>query len=204
MQTDFLASPWWVNLLILIPLVAYLAWRRTGLFLTGGNLLAAAAFGMAFGMVESTVVVYLRAASGLLPGYKESLSDAARLSANVYRQDQLMVQVPATLLTVEVVREAATMIMLLAVAFLAAKTLRERCAVFLWTFAAWDISYYAGLWCTIRWPASLGTPDVLFLIPVPWLSPVWFPVTVSALTMAAVVLVRRKTASEAPPQTGGA
>jgi hypothetical protein len=195
MQAEFFASPWWVNLLILIPPFAYFAWRRTGLSLTARTLMAAGAFGMAFGIAEAAVVVYLRAASGLLPGYKESLSEAGRLSANVYTQDQLMVQVPATLLTVEFVREAATIIMLLAVAFLAAKTLRTRCAVFLWTFGAWDIFYYVGLWCTIRWPASLGTPDVLFLIPVPWLSPVWFPVTVSALTMAAVVLGKQKTAS---------
>jgi len=32
----------------------------------------------------------------------------------------------------------------------------------------------------IRWPESLKTLDVLFLIPVPWVGPVWLPVTVSA------------------------
>jgi len=82
------------------------------------------------------------------------------------------------------------MIMLLSVALLAADSLRERCAVFLWAFAIWDIFYYAGLWATVRWPSSLLTPDVLFLIPVPWVAQVWFPLLVSALTMIAVVFAR--------------
>jgi hypothetical protein len=62
--------------------------------------------------------------------------------------------------------------------------------VFLWTFAIWDIVYYAALWATVRWPLSLRDPDILFLIPVPWLSPVWFPLLVSALALVAVLLVR--------------
>jgi len=41
--------------------------------------------------------------------------------------------------------------------------------VFLWAFAIWDIFYYAALWATVRWPLSLRDPDILFLIPVPWL-----------------------------------
>ncbi len=80
--------------------------------------------------------------------------------------------------------------MLLTVAFLTSSKSRARAAVFLWTFAIWDIVYYAALWATVRWPLSLNDPDVLFLIPVPWLSPVWFPLLVSALALAAVLLSR--------------
>lgn len=29
------------------------------------------------------------------------------------------------------------------------------------------------------WPPSLDTPDLLFLIPVPWVGPVWSPVAIS-------------------------
>jgi hypothetical protein len=77
--------------------------------------------------------------------------------------------------------------MLLSVALLTSTNSRARAAVFLWTFAIWDIVYYAALWATVRWPLSLSDPDVLFLIPVPWLSPVWFPLLVSALALAAVL-----------------
>lgn len=189
---QLLAQPWWVNLLILIPLVVYAVWRRQGICLAGKQLLLASIFGVAFGYVEAAVVAYLRAAMGLLPGYMGSLSDVARLSPVAYRQAQSVVQVPRSLMTLEVFREAATMIMLVAVALLSASRARERWALFLWTFAMWDISYYASLWATVRWPFSLMNQDVLFLIPVPWVSQVWFPVAVSGLTLLAISMVKRK------------
>jgi hypothetical protein len=43
----------------------------------------------------------------------------------------------------------------------------ERWALFLWMFAFWDIFYYLGHWLIIRWPPSVLTQDVLFLIPIP-------------------------------------
>jgi hypothetical protein len=95
-------------------------------------------------------------------------------------------------LIVEVLREAATILMLASVALLAATKVRERCAIFLWTFALWDVSYYTGLWAMIRWPASLNDLDLLFLIPVPWVAQVWFPLLVSALTLVVVALSRRR------------
>jgi hypothetical protein len=83
------------------------------------------------------------------------------------------------------------MLMLLAVAMLAARAVRERWAMFLWCFAIWDAAYYAGLWTTIRWPQSLATPDVLFLIPVPWIAQVWFPLLIDAAVVGAVLYRRR-------------
>jgi hypothetical protein len=89
-----------------------------------------------------------------------------------------------------VFREAATIVMLGSVALLTAAKLSSRAAVFLWTFAIWDITYYAVLWATVRWPLSLRDPDVLFLIPRPWISPVWYPLLVSALAILAVLFAR--------------
>ncbi|HUK87505.1 MAG TPA: hypothetical protein VLT85_07550, partial [Terriglobales bacterium] len=106
-------------------------------------------------------------------------------------QTQSVRELPPSLLAVEVLREAATLLMLLAVALLAARRLRERCAVFLWSFALWDLSYYAGLWATVRWPASLRETDILFLIPQPWIAQVWYPLLVSLLALLAVLLARR-------------
>lgn len=185
MRFQAFAQPWWVNLLILIPLLAYLAWRRKGLELTRRQLLILAAYGLAFGFVEASVVVYLRAAAGLLPGYQGTLADVQRSVAG-YDPSRSLNQFPQSLLTVESLREAATMIMLLSIAFLAAPRSRERWAVFLWTFALWDIAYYGGLWATVRWPSSLKELDVLFLIPVPWVAQVWYPLLVSGLTLLAV------------------
>jgi hypothetical protein len=46
------------------------------------------------------------------------------------------------------------------------------------------------LWATVRWPLSLRDPDVLFLIPRPWISPVWYPLLVSGLAILAVLFAR--------------
>jgi hypothetical protein len=194
MTVGLIAQPWWVNLVILAPLVAYWAWRRRGVPLTAQQLLISGIFAAAFGFLEASVVIYLRAAVGLLPGYHGTLADVVRLSKNAYQQSQSLSQFPASLLTLEVLREASTIIMLTTVALLTAAKPRARVAIFLWTFAIWDIFYYVSLWATVRWPASIRDGDVLFLIPVPWFSQVWFPLLVSSLAIATVLLTRSRTA----------
>ena len=186
------AQPWWVNLLIIIPATAYLLLRRKGQQLAWRRVLMITVFAAAFGFVEASVVVYLRVAFGLLPGYNTAtLAGLRRLSVD-YQQVQSMTQFPRSLLSIEVLREAATMVMLVSMGLLAGSNTRERWASFLWAFAVWDIAYYGGLWATLGWPRSLAEPDVLFLIPVPWLAQVWYPLLVSALTLLAVVLTKRK------------
>jgi hypothetical protein len=182
------ARPWWVNLLLLVPFLNLAVWRRRPLGLDLRRLSLAGAFAAAFGFVEAAVVVYLRVALGLTSGDKLLLQDVNRLSTTLAQQADAASQ---TLMHVEVAREAATMVMLVSVAMLAARALRDRWAAFLWMFAIWDIMYYLGLWATVRWPASLLDVDILFLIPVPWLSQVWFPVLVSGLCMVAVVIGRK-------------
>jgi hypothetical protein len=86
-------------------------------------------------------------------------------------------------------REAATIIMLLVIAFLVGDTWLEKGILFLWTFAFWDLFYYISLYLLIKWPPTLKTIDVLFLIPKPWIAPVWFPVGVSSLTIIVIVVL---------------
>jgi hypothetical protein len=190
-HSRLLAHPLWVNLLALVPLAPYFVWRGKGIQISRRQFLFATIFALAFGFVEAAVVVYLSAAAGLLPGYTGTLSDVQRLARETQQEAWSIRQFPQSLLTVEVLREAATIVMLLSIALLAADKTKERCAVFLWTFALWDVSYYAGLWATIRWPTSLTDLDVLFLIPVPWVAQVWFPLLVSLLTLVAVGFSRR-------------
>jgi hypothetical protein len=186
-QFHLWAQPWWVNLLILIPLAAGFSFRRAGRLLGRRQLIVITLFAAAFGFVEASVVVYLRAATGLLPGYIGSLAEVRR-SQETYRTAQSISQsqIPQSLVTIEVCREAATMVMLGTVALLAASTIRHGWAAFLWAFAFWDLSYYAGLWTAIRWPTSFMDLDVLFLIPVPWIAQVWFPMLVSLLTLLVI------------------
>jgi hypothetical protein len=184
------AEPWWVNLLILIPFVTFFAFRK-GLALNWRQLMILAVFATAFGFVEGAVVVYLRSAIGLLPGYTGTLSELQH-SSEGYHQERSLAQFPPSLLSIEVSREAATIVMLVCVALLTSPLARARWAAFLWTFAIWDSAYYAGLWTIVRWPASFKDLDILFLIPVPWIAQVWFPLLVSMLTVAVIALLSGK------------
>ena len=195
MGVSLVAQPWWVNLAILVPITIFFWCRRTSITVTATQLIVVGLFATAFGFLEATVVVYLRAASGLLPGYQATLADIAQITD----QSQAAGQLPPSLLKLEVLREAATMIMLITIALLAPVKAIARVAVFLWAFAIWDIVYYASLWATIGWPQSIKDDDVLFLIPQPWLAPVWFPLLVSGLTLVAILLARADPPRDASP-----
>ena len=183
-----------VNLLILVPILLFIYWRKNKLAITRKTLLYTLIFGIAFGVIEASCVVYLRAATGLLPGYQGTIMDVWKQASLIYyNQEILQKTLPMSLLIAEIIREIGTIVMLGMTGFIAAKKTRERTAIFLWTFAAWDITYYIHLWITVRWPQSLTTPDVLFLIPQPWFGQVWFPILISSLTLLAVFINSKKT-----------
>ena len=138
------------------------------------TLLLLGVFGIAMAHLEGVVVVYLRKAMGILD-----------LESNKVSLDKF----PKRYLFIEQTREAATIVMLGIVAFLAGGTWLDRGALFLWTFAFWDLFYYISLYILIRWPPSLATIDVLFLIPCPWIAPVWFPVGISSMTIIGIALL---------------
>jgi len=125
----------------------------------------------AFGVLEGAVVVYLRHIA-----YPDGFAFPLR-------------EVPSSLLTTELVREATTLVMLLGVACLAVRGGMRRFAVFSFCFGVWDIVYYLALAAFLDWPASLLEWDVLFLIPLPWTSPVLAPVLVSVALIGSAVLI---------------
>jgi hypothetical protein len=90
-----------------------------------------------------------------------------------------MVSMPERIALTEIIREIATLIMLLAMGFLAGKNAKQRFAWFIYSFAVWDLFYYVFLKLVLDWPSSLLTWDILFLIPVVWTGPVLAPVLVS-------------------------
>src|SRR5437764_6980491 len=130
------AEPWWVNCAIFVPFIFW--WRKSRLNISRRQLMFCFVFAVAFGFAESAVVVYLRAAAGLLPGVAGTLGDVQRLVPMNYVQSAVLPSFPPSLLTVEVFREAATMLMLLSTAALVSLRLKEFLACFLWEVAAWD------------------------------------------------------------------
>jgi len=142
----------------------------------GARLAALAILAAAMGWLEAVVVVYLRVLLGFAHGSAEPPPDemARRLGALPW------------LIGTEQGREAATIVMLLAGAWLAAPRLRSRLGAFLVAFGTWDIAYYLALYVLLRWPPSLRTLDLLFLIPPGpwWVQPVWVPIVVSLFMIA--------------------
>jgi len=132
---------------------------------------------LAFGWIEASVVVYLR---------EIYLREASLQGANYYTSFQLsLVSLSGHLVAVEMVREACTLLVLGAVAWLAGHRYADRVGAFLLAFGIWDLTYYAGLKLALGWPDSLSTWDILFLIPLPWVAPVWAPATIAAVFVVA-------------------
>lgn len=155
-----------------------LSWKRT--------LLALLLFGTAFGYLEAAVVSYLR----LLHEPARLYFYPQRSSADLFPVLTLQQMREAGFeqqqtLAIEIGREAATIIMLAAVALAIARNAGHWAAAFVIAFGTWDITFYLFLKLLLDWPASLFTWDILFLIPVPWVSPVLAPVLVSATMIAA-------------------
>ena len=142
------------------------------------RLAAVAAWAIAFALVEAMVVVYLRKLFGLQYG----LAFTPR-----------HFHYPRAYLGFEQAREAATMVMLLAVGYLAGRTTWQKIAFWLFAFGLWDICYYVWLYVYLRWPTSPGTKDLLFLIPGEWWAPVWQPLLISLALVVVAVLILAKT-----------
>lgn len=120
------------------------------------------AIGMAW--VEAASVYYLRVLTNRIDPYQEQPLPLWELLGRV-----------------ELVREGATLVMLLAVGVLAARTWQKRLAYTLIAFGVWDIFYYLFLRIISNWPKSLFDWDVLFLLPLPWWGPVLAPVCIALL-----------------------
>ncbi len=83
----------------------------------------------------------------------------------------------------ELVREVATLVMLLCVGWLAGSRGRERLGYCMLAFGAWDLLYYIFLVPLSGWPESLLDWDILFLIPLPWWGPVLAPASIAVLML---------------------
>lgn len=120
-------------------------------------------YAIAMAYLESAVVVYLR---------------------KLYNLGDDLTHIPnfdPTLARIEIGREIATLFMLLAVGWIAGRTIQSKIAFAFFTFGLWDIFYYFWLWVFIGWPASPLEWDILFLVPLPWWGPVISPMLIAGL-----------------------
>jgi hypothetical protein len=141
-----------------------------------GRFLWVSVYAIAMAYLEAAAVVYLRALLGLT-----DITDVD-VSLGPYG-------------LTEIGREAATIVMLVAVGCLAGCHRSERWAFGLFAFGIWDVFYYVWLRVLLAWPESLLGWDLLFLIPLPWWGPVLAPALIAVLvcvvTFLAVVRMDR-------------
>jgi hypothetical protein len=160
-------------------------WRRTAIALI--------LFGIAFGYLEASVVVYLRAVYHPVRQQLHPERSPGELFPLI-PVDQIRRTAPerSWLLGVEIGREAATIIMLAAIAMAAAGGRSLWLPCFAIAFGTWDLFFYVFLRMLLHWPASIMTWDILFLIPVPWAAPVLAPciVAVTIIATGIVALAR--------------
>ena len=129
------------------------------------TLLLLTLYAIAMAQVEASLVVHLR---------------------SLYYPDDPLALFPLSLMShrdlfIELTRELATLLMILAVSMLATRGFTRGFAAFVYIFGLWDVFYYLWLKLMIGWPVSWLEWDVLFLIPWPWFAPWITPVFIALL-----------------------
>ena len=97
--------------------------------------------------------------------------------------------IPAAGLRLEQWREVATLFMLGAVALLGPGGVRGFLRRGLWAFGIWDLAYYFFLRLLTGYPQRLTDLDIVFLVPITWVVPVWVPVAASTACLVAALLL---------------
>ncbi|MEJ2703693.1 MAG: hypothetical protein P8Z79_14745 [Sedimentisphaerales bacterium] len=143
---------------------------------TLGRLGVAIVFSIAFGYIEAAVVVYLREI--FHPG-------GFTFPMTVFGKTPSSLRILLT----EIGREAATIVLIFTGAWLFGRNRRQRIAYSLVIFAIWDIFYYVWLKVLLDWPASIMDWDILFLIPLTWASPFFYPVLISVTMFVFAVII---------------
>jgi hypothetical protein len=133
----------------------------------GKRILWVSAYAVAMAYLEAAAVVYLRALLHI---------DLTHVSLGHY-------------FNIELGREAATIVMLVAVGWVAGRKLQDRLAYGAFAFGLWDIWYYIWLAVLVGWPETLFDWDILFLIPLRWWGPVLSPVLIALLLCIVGILV---------------
>ena len=126
---------------------------------------AVVVFAIAMAWVEAASVFYIRALVDRIEPYQTDPLPLGTMNG--------------TLGTVELWREAATLVMIAMLGLLAGRTWRRRAGYAALAFGTWDIFYYVFLRLMSGWPRTLLDWDILFLLPLPWWGPVLAPVSIA-------------------------
>jgi hypothetical protein len=150
------------------------------------NILLTIIFAAAMGYLEAAVVVYLRELY-----YPSGFHISKKVKFPFIKFGVVTELSPFSkkIILTELGRELSTVIMLISFAWLVGSSLSSRIAYFLLAFGVWDIFYYIFLKLILNWPEKWNTTDVFFLIPAPWIGPVWLPILCSVMIIIISLLI---------------
>jgi hypothetical protein len=134
------------------------------------------AFAIAMAWVEAACVYYLRVMVDRVDPYQAN-----------------PLPLRGVLGEIELVREAATLMMLATLGLVAGRTSYARIGYAAVAFGVWDIFYYVFLRMMGGWPRSVLDWDILFLLPLPWWGPVIAPVLIASLMIVGGTLATQPT-----------
>ncbi len=120
---------------------------------------------VALGYLEAATVALLRQALHIPNGGSNVLA-LERLTGEILRREQW--------------RRCCSFIVLLAVSVAGAHSLQQALLLLGWTASLWTLASYGWLRLLVHWPRSLAAFDI-YLLPRPWLAPIWIPLGVSLL-----------------------
>ena len=141
------------------------------------------AFAIAMAWVEAASVFYIRTLVNRV---------------EPYQPDPLPIH--GALGSVELWREAATLVMIATVGLLAGRTWRSRAGYAAIAFGVWDLFYYVFLRLISGWPRTLLDWDILFLLPLPWWGPVLAPASIAAVMIVWGTLATQSADGSAAPR----
>lgn len=146
-------------------------------------------------VVIATTVAFLNAAAAvylreiyniktLLPSWGLNKQDIVFKFGDlmVLKQDlALKILVDTNLLATEQIRQIAMLTLVGAAVYMIGKKWSERASLMLFVVGLWGVLYYAFLYAILKWPTSLLSKDVISLVPMPVIVPVYMPLLLSAL-----------------------
>jgi len=143
--------------------------------------------GIALGWWEGVVVVYIRE---ILMNISPDITKIT--ISQLFKPLMVTGERNFSLIFIERTREIAPIIIIFSISLFLEKRPVRKLATFLWIFAIWDLFYYITLKILINWPPSLKTIDCLFLIPKPWIAPVYLPVLIMLLFLVSSGYIFKK------------
>jgi hypothetical protein len=141
-------------------------------------LIAIAALCIAIGYVDAVATFYVR---GMLEVSQEGGNFAQAVTEAM----------PPRIVALEQTRQAATVLVLVAMAIVAGRNLQQQFGTAFYALGGWIVLRYAAIRTITDWPAGLADIDTVLYLPHAVYAPVWMPIVIGlGVAAIGVTLIR--------------